>query len=372
LESIRLKEFPFLVKAFGYDGVLELLSSGVMDVHCEAFSIAQIGHTNLSYRKSKGSLPLGEYSFAHVEIANYEKYIHEALQCIHTIPNVSFKKQIKLKKAISARLVRYPKAAKNEILIQTKSDLTENVPNVKTALTNKLQERLQRELRPSDFQFHIARINEEDFRTETNLSEIYGFEKAETHKIVESALLAIAGLNKRIEQMKVFSALSGFRDSDLPIFDEKLKFLEKTLSPDLQRNRLKRVLTISGLPDIERAVLEKKIDLSNLLEIRQSETCRYFREWLWSIDSLSDKELRDRIDSLSQKFSRFVNSKTGKVIRWVAATGLGFVPGIGPLIGTATSAIDSFLLEKLCSSSGAITFCNNMLPSIFKDSGDNN
>jgi len=253
-----------------------------------------------------------------------------------------------------------------------KSDLTDNVQNVKTALTIKLRERLQREIRPSDFRFYIERIDEEDYRTETNLSEMYGFEKTETHKIVESALLAIGGLNRRIEDMKFFSALSGFRDIELPIFNEKLRFLEEKLSPEIQKNRLNRVLTVSGLPDIEKAVLEKRMDLPRLLEIRQSQTCADFREWLWSIDSFTDKELEDRIDSLSQKFSGYINSRTGKAIRWVATTGLGFIPGIGPFIGTATSAIDSFLMDKLFPSSGAITFCNNILPSIFKDSDDNN
>jgi len=86
LKSIRLKEFPFLVNTFGYDGVMELLSSGIMDVHCEAFSIAQIGHTNLSYRKTKGSLPLGSYSFAHIESADYDKYIHDCKSACNNDP----------------------------------------------------------------------------------------------------------------------------------------------------------------------------------------------------------------------------------------------------------------------------------------------
>ncbi len=43
LESIRLKELPFLLNVFGYDGFVALVQSGAFTIHCDALTIGQTG-----------------------------------------------------------------------------------------------------------------------------------------------------------------------------------------------------------------------------------------------------------------------------------------------------------------------------------------
>jgi hypothetical protein len=77
-QSIRLEEFPILVRAFGYAGVKALLDSGILSVQSDILTLAQIGQSNIGLRDRKGLLPLGSYSFVVLTVADREQYIHEA------------------------------------------------------------------------------------------------------------------------------------------------------------------------------------------------------------------------------------------------------------------------------------------------------
>jgi hypothetical protein len=174
--------------------------------------------------------------------------------------------------------------------------------------------------------------------------------------------LAIGRLNQRIADMKIYCALSGFREDEVTIFDGKLGFLEQTVSPDAQQSRLRRVLSLTKFPDLETSILNGKLDLMRLLEIRESPECRDFRHWLWSVGYFTDAELDERINGLRAKLSTFVHGAVGTAIRWISITAIGIYPPVGiPL-----SAIDTFLLEKVLPKSGAITFLNDLYPSVFK------
>lgn len=376
LQSIRLKEIPALIRFFGYQGTKDLFSSGAIDIHCQALTIGQIGQTAIDVRRKKGFLPLGSYSFATVGIEDSKKFgtedhrdfIHDCLQVIHNTETLRDKEAKKLKSLVASRLVNYPENAGNQILEQLKSDLRSNIPTIKTAVLYKLREKFKSDVVNEDFYVRVNPIDEVDFHVESNISNIFDIDEKEKHEIIESALLAIGGLNQRILDMKIFSALSGFRENELPLFDSKLGFIEKNLlGPENHSQRLNRVISLSNLPDIRSAIHEKRLDVNTLLEIRESPECKEFRQWLWSIDSYTDRELKDRIHSLREQFSRFVRSTTGKSIRWVAITGAGMTnPDTGPLLSASLSLLDTFVVEKLLPTSGALTFLNQMYPSIFR------
>lgn len=55
LYSTRLKEIPHLVDAFGYKGMLELLKSGVLRIHCDGVITGQIGQNALIRRSKKNT-----------------------------------------------------------------------------------------------------------------------------------------------------------------------------------------------------------------------------------------------------------------------------------------------------------------------------
>lgn len=46
------------------------------------------------------------------------------------------------------------------------------------------------QIEPSDFSVRIHPIDEEDFRSETNIGQLFGLSDEETHKVIERGLLA--------------------------------------------------------------------------------------------------------------------------------------------------------------------------------------
>ena len=179
-------------------------------------------------------------------------------------------------------------------------------------------------------------------------------------------MLAIGGLNKRIETMRAFSAITGFRENELSIFEDKLKFISATISPEDKEERLKEVLSWPIFPELSTAIADKKLHIDTLLKVRESPECLEFRSWLWDRDSLKTEELKERINSLSAKLSLKLSGKSSKAIRWLSTTGAGFLPGVGIVAGPVLGFLDTFLVEKMLPKSGVLTFLGKQYPTIFK------
>ncbi len=366
IESIRLKDIRELISFFGYQDVMALLKSGVIDIYCDAISVASIGQTSiLEQRRKKGVLPLGSYSFNIVRTVRKE-YMHTCFKEIHGIDDINFKQTLKLKNAIAERLKSAPEKGGQETLEQLKADLRNNIPVLRTAVSLALDKKYALKVEPNQFSLQIKFLDEDDFHAESNLSKLLGLDEQQVHSAIESGLLAVGGLNLRIESMKNLNALTGLRDMELPVFDNKLLFLEQHFDPLHQTQLLRRVLEIIGFPDL--ANLQRgSINLQRLLEIRESDECRSFRSWLRNSEGLSKSEIEEQFGSIRAKLGSVVHGTAGKAVRWIASTGIGLIPGYGNVIGGALGLIDSFLLEKLLPKSGPVAFLGKLYPSIFKN-----
>jgi len=219
---------------------------------------------------------------------------------------------------------------------------------------------------PDNFFLKINRIDEEDFRSETNIGSLYGLSEVAVHKIVEKALLALASLNQRIEDMFVYSALTGSVGKDLKLFREKFSLLAESISPEAKEIQFQRIIEIGGLPSFKDKDSSFKVDIEKLLKIRESRECQEFRDWITKLNEIKNNELKDYISSIKSKISSFVYELEGRIFRFLVNTGISLLPG-GIISGPALSAIDSFLLEKLIPYSGPIMFINRQYPSIFEE-----
>jgi len=365
VQSVRLQEFPELIRAFGFPAIQELLASGAIKMRCEGLTIGQVGQVSvMKERIQKGVLPLGSYSFAVVSSANHEEYIHSCLQPLHSIQGLRHNDIVKLKRDITRKLLPPSATTGYDMMRQLHEDLRGNNPILKKSVARTLGEKIGREARVDEFEFCIRQIDEGDYRAETNIATLYVKSQEETHRIVENGLIAVGALNQRIAEMKEYDALSGFQSADLPIFEEKLDFITRQFSPDAQMERLRRVFLLKGFDDLNELIERREVDLRKLLEVRDSPECKEFRQWLSTIDSASDAELQDRIRSLREKLSWVVYSRGGRTARWLASAGIGSI--VGPIAGAAIGFLDTFLLTKVLPRPGPITFLNRLFPSIFK------
>jgi hypothetical protein len=216
-----------------------------------------------------------------------------------------------------------------------------------------------------EFEIAVHAIDREDIRVETDIPERLKLDLPTAHKIIERALLGVAGLVHRFAEMEAYSAISGFIEEDLPLVSEQLDFLAKSISPAAKEQQFRRVVTMAGFPDFSAASDQRKVNMARLLEIRETNECREFREWLPSIAAASDKEIRERIESLRSRLGNLVSTAGGKTVRLLATTGIGCIPVVGPMAGLVAGAIDTFLLEKLLPKSGPVAFLSRLYPSVF-------
>lgn len=59
LDSIRLKEIPYLMDCFGYEGLIKLFDSNIFNIQASANTIGQIGQTFVRHNQGREILPLG-------------------------------------------------------------------------------------------------------------------------------------------------------------------------------------------------------------------------------------------------------------------------------------------------------------------------
>lgn len=99
--------------------------------------------------------------------------------------------------------------------------------------------------------------------------------------------------------------------------------------------------------------------------MRESAECREFREWLVSLDEVSDAQIKEMADSVKNRIASIVGSTGGRVMRFVATTGIGLIPPIGPIAGVVAGAVDAFLVDRVLSKSGVVAFLSETYPSLF-------
>jgi hypothetical protein len=364
LKTIRLQEFPFLVAEVGFSGTMQLLESPAFEIECESVTLAQTGQLGiLEYRARKGILPPLAYSVSGIDSADRKKYVHDCLEPLHQIPGLTHKQVVKLKRAIVDKMVRLPDGFVQRIASQATADVLNKQHLMKRSVEMAIRKVLK--VDPPEFSISIHPIDSEDIRVQTDLMRQMEIDLQTAHKVVEQGVMALGGLSYRLAEMDAYSALSGFTDSDLPLVDEQLKFLLR-ISPEVKERPFRRVVEIAGFPDFGPAIFEKRVNIERLLEVRESDECRQFREWLPTIEGASNAEIKERISSLRGRLGNAIQSNPGKAIRLLATTGIGSIPMIGPLAGFAAGFVDTFLLEKMLPKSGVIAFLSSLYPSVFE------
>jgi hypothetical protein len=207
----------------------------------------------------------------------------------------------------------------------------------------------------------VEKTGEGRYSVRSNVGALSGLPVDSAHSIVGEALLAIAGLNQRIAEMKTYSALSGFGDDDIELFNVKLDFLADVASGTQLERQFGRVISIAGIPEPSPGTM---IDMEKILKARESTELRLFRDWLQAAGGASDAEIRDAILSLKGAVGNAYQSSSGRIMRFLVPAIVGFIPGFA-LAAIGLSAADQFLLDRLLPSNGAAAFISTIYPSLF-------
>jgi hypothetical protein len=364
LQSSHMLEMPALASLFGIQGLVTLLETRALRVQCDAIAMGQIGQTTFGEKRTaKGPLPLGSFSLGMIRAHDQESVVAGGLANVQKTAG-SMKEVIRLKRAVLDALEQPPQGFGIEALRAMPSDL-QNQSLVRAAIARGVTEALGRSVPVDQIVARVIQLDNDDFRIESNLRELLSISEADAHSALERAALAVGDVNYRMEQMKAHSALSGLIDDDISFFEYKLGILARGIDSKARESQFSRAIELGGFPQIDPGVT--RIDVDKLLKARETPECGEFRQWLQTIGTVSDAEVRDRIAGLKAKLDTFVQSSSGKALRFLATTALGFVPNYGEIVGLAAGILDSFVVDKLFTASGPVLFLNRTYPSIFRD-----
>jgi hypothetical protein len=355
LVSVRLLEFPRLLKHLGYAGLRDLLSANLIEVRCECAQIAQVGQSGLAGDRI---LPPYTYKFNWIDAHDKQWYIDENLRGIREAPELDSKQAEILIEGIVGAIRPLPQDIRSQVYPAFYSEI-QNVRllNASTSMA------IQKELGPVDFPLNLSlqQIDEDTFMVKNDIAANACITTGRAHRIVEAGIMGIAGLSQTIKEMEVYSALSGFCDEDLPLFRKKLTFLYDVASSQKKEDDFQRVITLAGLPQYSSE--SGNMNIEKLLKVRDSSEAREFRDWLASCGDTDEKEIKERVAGLRVRAGLKIGGTVGKSIRFLVTSLTGLAPL--PVIGLGAGALDQ-VLDRILPRSGVAAFVNELYPSIFK------
>ena len=353
VRSVRLREIPFLVRAFGKDGFLQLLDSGALKISCEFAAVILEFKTN-----GVRSEPLFHFSFGIADLAKREQTLGSEMRLLQSVPGLKNNDRARLEEAIMSKLVRPPSNYGEQLQTQVESDLRTNTPALALSVSEHLKKQFG--MAAPSVNLRVEETKPRVFRIVNDLPKLLGVSEQEAHDFLHFGVGAVAHIDQRVADMAAYSAITGFSESEAPLLFGKLSGIIGPLNPDHIERQFGRVATIADFPDLKPA---KRIDVGRLLAARDSPELREFREWLCKLDGLSDAQVRDLIGGVKNRIGFLIRSSTGKALRLAATTALGLA---GPAAGVAAGALDTFLLERLFPSSGVFAFLTATYPSLFE------
>jgi hypothetical protein len=357
LRTVRLREVPAVVHAFGEGGLRALLADGCLDIFCEGLTMAQSAPL-----LAPGSFPPGAMQFSAVRAGDEREYVSGCLREVHGISGLSHKQVKKLKLAIVASLVRFDDAGELTTA-QTESDLSAGAPVLADGVAMALRDLTGATVDPTQIRLQVESRGEGVVVVQSNLAGLVGIEEGWAHEVLEHGLLAVGGLNVRIELMERLQGISGCERDQLPLFASRMGSLMAQLDPDAHEERFLRVQTLAELPepDLSRS---PAIDVDALLDARALPEAQALRAWLRGVDDLADAEIMSSFDAVREALGRAVHSTGGKVVPLAVNTAVGLAPG-GALIGAGLGALDTFLLDRVIAEPGPYSFLSHTWPSLF-------
>lgn len=354
LSSVRLKEFPYLVSAFGYEGLRDLLDTNLVEIKCECLVVGQAGQTSLL---TNPVLPLYSYKFVRVDTHDRREYISRCLRDLPYPAGLRSRDFKRLKKRIVDNIRPLPASVRPNLIPATVAEL-HNMKIVRAALDMAIFRELAAYQIPYNFSIHQE--DEYTFRVTTDLATVARIDHMRAHKIIESALMAVGGLSQGLLEMEAYGAISGFRDEDAPLYQHKLAQVRDALTSESREQNFSRVVEIA-LPGL--SFNGPVLDVDVLLEIKESLEFRDFRSWLDSVGCLTDDQIREVVAGLRAKLGLWVSSPAGEIVRFIVAS-LGLIKN--PAVALGVAGFEHFVLNRLFPRTSIAAFVNELYPSLFK------
>lgn len=356
LKSNQLAEVEGVVQLFGSRGTTHLIESGVLAVHAEALTCG--------VRDSSDSPGL---DFVTVRLADRKASASRWLQRIMSISGLNYREARKLKSVVGTHLLSAPDGFGAEARKETAVDLERRPELVQQALSMAIAEELDDSVDSTEAQISWKK-GAGAYTWESNLAGAFRVTPQAEREIAKKVILGVGHLNEQLERMKTFEAVTGFRNQDVALYQQKVGALAPF--PEARaKEQLSRVVSLAGFPDVGVAARQGKLKCDRLLELRDSDEARAFRDWLRRADDVSDDELTKLLGGLSSRISRVVNAPSGRIMRVLLPTAalMGVDPAAATVAGAALGVLDQFIWDRLLPKRGPWSLVADEFPSLFRE-----
>jgi hypothetical protein len=346
VKSIRLRDLPFLARAFGYDGLLQLLNSGIMKFCCEFTTLATDFH-----RDGLRSVPKGHFHFGVVDAYDRDAVLRSELLGLQSVTGLKNPERASLEETVWKCLIRPPSPASygKEIMTQVEADLRASAPVLRAAILEQMKQTSgTTESAASALLVRVEETTERVFLIRLSAEQV--------HPLLSRSVTAVANLNQRMAEMQAYSAITGFSDDDVQLLYAKLTGVLARLNPRLAEEQFERAVEIAGLPAFRSA---KRVSVDRLLQVRDSAQCRDFRKWLSTLQEVSDSDIRSMVAGFKDRCT-ILASPDETTVRFAAFKNVGLLSE-----GLLATVIDSFVADTVLPTSGIVAFLTKTYPSLF-------
>lgn len=360
IKSFRLKEALPLIRTFGVDGFSRLLESGLLSFSCGVTAVILEASSN-----GVRHLPLNHFSFATAQLTNLDATLQSELRSLQSISGLKNERRVLLEELIWNSLAKEPATYRHDLLDQIDRDFRTGTPALKVAVIDSLRKELgdPRDLKEAQATISVEETSNRVFHIRNRLPEFFGLSPEQAHLVLQRAAGAVANLDQRLADMQAHSAITGFLEGEAPMLFGRLAGIIAPMNPQIAEHQFERVIELADIPDFKEG---QRVKVESLLDVRDSAECREFREWLSTLDVISDEDVKKMVASVRSRLATLASSVGGKLVRLATTTGLGLIPGVGLAAGVAASAIDSFLVDRVLPKSGVVAFLTETYPSLFE------
>lgn len=362
IRSQRLNEIIFLIKNFSFDTTIQILKSKQLVFHIGIVKI-DFNHTDYDEKKNKCSF--------YITRIETESHVKKCLQKIKKLTDINSKQLLLLESYLIPQIRDYSRNSISEHFEQFKNDILNNRSLIRSSIITRLEKgNFSNNLNPNKLSLDIAKSSSDkmEFKYETNLDDFISIDnnveinRKLRHLLILESMLMFDTVNQRLLAMKTYDAITSFSQNEFKFLDEKIRFLFSNFDKSIDPTDFRRVIHLSGYPDIEN-IDPDEIDILKVLEIKNSEEVIYFRRWLNETKCLSDNDLQEILNSYSKKIGNILSTNKAKTLSLAVSTATDLIIyGSGFVI----SVIDQFLVEKFFPRNKAISFIDNDIQSIFK------
>ncbi len=359
LDSMRLREIPFLVRKFGYLGVKSLFQSNDFSFQCETYNVGLFNLNTRHYLYKIVAIDVIDRD-EHLRGCLEEKGFNDELDGFITKHH-----KIELIESIKEKLLPYPV----QPLVPISEAIVENFNDVtllKKIIARRVFFALGKVVRWYNLEVKVFKEKEETYYLNNNLSKLIKIDETTAHKIIGDSISAFCYQHILAFKMNHNKAFGCYREGEESILLDCLPSLTNRINTDNQLHSFHKVLRIEGLPALSSI---EGLGISKLLDLKRSPEYLDFRKWLNVVSDLSDEEIKKELNHKASILQAKISGPIVKTISKILFFSLRACGNFNPIQECSIdAAMESapWLAKRIFSTKGHAVFLHRDYRSVFE------